>query len=458
MQFLADFAQRVFADAHQLAARLIGLAPAFHRVFVKAQQFGARRLLAAQIMKDREQPVTEHRRAGQANLERQQRTILAPVLGEKAHAARAMRRSDTRGHAVCRFGNLQFRRRDANQFVAAVAGQPAIGVIHLEDAAGEIGHPEALAGRFQHRAVFLLAARQGRLRHLALADRGVGADHAQRGAGGIACHHRRPVVDPHPTAVAVTQAVLGFIACRLAIEMRLHRRQDSRAIIGMDALLPIGDGARDILLAVAEDGAPAVVAQHAPALHVAIPDAQPRATQCEIQLLLTIAQGLLGAPPLADIDESGDGRLEPAALVVEDRHRVDAQPAQLAGWQRNTEDLVAQRFAAGQRAHRRVLAARQRRAVLAYRTPARVERGQPEQLVMRQPEQPLGRRIGVDDAAAHILRDDAFGHRRKDAVQLRIAEPGVRHSRSQATSKTFISHSFTIALLPCATCEKSNVY
>ena len=97
----------------------------------------------------------------------------------------------------------------------------------------------------------------------------------------------------------------------------------------------------------------------------------------------------------------------------------------------DAHDLIAQRPARPQRDHRRMLVAGEGRAVLADSAPACIDGRSPENLVPRQAEYHLGRRIGIDHFAVPALQDKAFRHGRKYALQLLL---GRRQSKLELLS------------------------
>ncbi len=68
-----------------------------------------------------------------------------------------------------------------------------------------------------------------------------------------------------------------------------------------------------------------------------------------------------------------------------------------------------------------MLLARPEGAILVHRVPARVQRGQPAQLIGGQAEQALGGPVGLDNTPLGILEHDALAQRAEDGAETRLA-------------------------------------
>ena len=132
-----------------------------------------------------------------------------------------------------------------------------------------------------------------------------------------------------------------------------------------------------------------------------------------------VAQTVLQCAAFGDVAEAGHDTGD-VALRVALRLGVDQQPTRRSVGRADPQGLVAQRAAAGQRAHRGLLFARVGAAVSAHNTPARVRRQQALHLGQVQAEQALGRRVGFDDAAGGRLHHHAGRQRREHSLHLAL--------------------------------------
>jgi len=130
----------------------------------------------------------------------------------------ALRRAGDTRHAV------------AEQFLAAVAGQRAAGVIHRQDTVAIVHDHDAFAGGLEHRggqALLLGLTAQ-------LADVTARADHAQRSPTGIALDHPAAVFEPEFAAISAQRPILHGKELGFTLQMGDQCRTDGFQIVGMD--------------------------------------------------------------------------------------------------------------------------------------------------------------------------------------------------------------------------------
>ncbi len=119
------------------------------------------------------------------------------------------------------------------------------------------------------------------------------------------------------------------------------------------------------------------------------------------------------------------GHAASAGVTLPDRLRVDGHPATLAVRPRQAHDEARAGLPGRQRAHRRVVFAREWRAVLASDLPVSAHRGLADRFLGRDAEDALGRRVPRQDATGRLLQDHALVKGGDDGVMQRLLLSGV---------------------------------
>ncbi len=177
------------------------------------------------------------------------------------------------------------------QFLAAVAGQRAAGVVDRQHAVVIVHDHHAFAGRLEHRRcqalLFGLAAQ--------LADVATGADHAQGTASGVTLDHPAAILEPDFAAVGAQCTVFDGELFGFALQVRDQDRAHAVQILGVDvrqrrAILVVA-----VLPADAEDHFQTGMVNMV-VLQIPVPQPEAAGVQRQIQPRLALAQlfGKLG--------------------------------------------------------------------------------------------------------------------------------------------------------------------
>ncbi len=146
-------------------------------------------------------------------------------------------------------------------------------------------------------------------------DVGMGADHAQRPAFGVAAHHLAAIEYPLVLAVAAEHAVLVAVARRAAVEVGLNVSHHPRQIVRVHPFRPLRQRVADVELPVAQHRLPARAEEDGAVLDVPVPYAVAGAFEGELPAQLAGDEVALGALLLAEVAPGGDEHL--AAVAAE---------------------------------------------------------------------------------------------------------------------------------------------
>src|SRR5690606_19243456 len=123
--------------------------------------------------------------------------------------------------------------------------------------AGQVEGPAADAADALGLQQLRLAVPEALLQGLGGGDVGVGADHAQRRAPGVAADHHAPVENPDVVATLAAHPVFAVVAGGAAFQVIPHLGQGGVEIVGVNAALPLVETVADLVLGVPQHGLPA---------------------------------------------------------------------------------------------------------------------------------------------------------------------------------------------------------
>jgi|GEM_PF-2670012 len=174
----------------------------------------------------------------------------------------------------------------ADQFLAAVAGQLAAGVVDRQQPITGVHDRHAFAGRLEHhggQALLLgLAVR--------FADIAAGADHAQGTAILVTQDHAATVLDPERAAVVPLDAIFDLVGFSLAFQVRHHGVAHTRHVVSVQTVpMVIGLPGRQPGLI---DGDAQAGVMHLIVAQIPVPQPQLAGLQRKAQTRLALAQCL----------------------------------------------------------------------------------------------------------------------------------------------------------------------